>query len=296
MCSSDLGIDSKLPNADLIRNAPIGAITVLPYFNVESDADGRHIIDGSTFISKAKAALEYYEKNISGNNSLNAFYYIADDINKSYAYSEGGTTQQNDAHLVELLGALAVVDFCEIDISLLDSASGKAVNPFYKEFGINEGSDVLSFLNFYDSTRRLLQKPMTQFILFCKYMDEQLPSSKDQAWAKGKRSFDENFFKSSFYAHLSVIKKAYLQWLQELAYNQRGFAPFELAEMKKDVFGLVKGIVPSKVMTLKSNYALFDYRLSGIEPKISNNLNVEARFIELFYQATEKLVNEKKLA
>ena len=84
--------------------------------------------------------------------------------------------------------------------------------------------------------------------------------------------------------------------LQELAYNQRGFAPFELAEMKKDVFGLVKGIVPSKVMTLKSNYALFDYRLSGIEPKISNNLNVEARFIELFYQATEKLVNEKKLA
>ena len=51
------GIDSKLPNADLIRNAPIGAITVLPYFNVESDADGRHIIDGSTFISKAKAAL-----------------------------------------------------------------------------------------------------------------------------------------------------------------------------------------------------------------------------------------------
>lgn len=46
----------------------------------------------------------------------------------------------------------------------------------------------------------------------------------------------------------------------------------------------------------KSNYALFDYRLSGIEPKISNNLNVEARFIELFYQATEKLVNEKKLA
>lgn len=290
------GIDSKLPNADLIRNAPIGAITVLPYFNVESDADGRHIIDGSTFISKAKAALEYYEKNISGNNSLNAFYYIADDINKSYAYSEGGTTQQNDAHLVELLGALAVVDFCEIDISLLDSASGKAVNPFYKEFGINEGSDVLSFLNFYDSTRRLLQKPMTQFILFCKYMDEQLPSSKDQAWAKGKRSFDENFFKSSFYAHLSVIKKAYLQWLQELAYNQRGFAPFELAEMKKDVFGLVKGIVPSKVMTLKSNYALFDYRLSGIEPKISNNLNVEARFIELFYQATEKLVNEKKLA
>lgn len=29
-------------------------------------------------------------------------------------------------------------------------------------------------------------------------MDEQLPSSKDQAWAKGKRSFDENFLKVVF--------------------------------------------------------------------------------------------------
>lgn len=78
-----------------------------------------------------------------------------------------------------------------------------------------------------------------------------------------------------------------------ISLQSAGIRTIELAEMKKDVFGLVKGIVPSKVMTLKSNYALFDYRLSGIEPKISNNLNVEARFIELFYQATEKLVNEK---
>lgn len=290
------GIDSKLPNADLIRNAPIGAITVLPYFNVSPDANENHVIDSSTFISKAKAALEYYAKNISGNNSLNGLYYIADDINKSYAYSEGGTTQQNDAHLVELLGALAVVDFCEADTSLLQSFHGKAINPFYKEFGINTCSDVLSFPDFYDNTRRSLQKPMTQFTLFCKYMNEQLASSKDQAWAKGKRPFDENFFKSSFYVHLSVMKNAYLQWLQELASNQRGFAPFELAEMKKDVFGLVKGTIPAKLMILKSNYALFDYRLAGIEPKISNNLTTEARFIELFYQATEKIVTEKKMA
>lgn len=289
------GIDSKLPNAALIQDAPIGAITVLPYFNVESDAEGRHVIDGSTFISKSKAALEYYAKNISGNDSLNALYYIADDVNQSYTYSEGGTTQQNDAHLVEFLSALAVIDFCKIDASLIQSAHGKALNPFYKEFGVSEESDVLTFPDFYDETRRLLQKPMTQFTLFCKYMNEQLSSSKDQAWAKGKQPFDDNFFKSSFYAHLSVVKNAYLQWLQELAGNRRGFAPFELTEMKKDVFGLVKGVVPGKVATLKSNYALFDYRLSGIEPKISNNLSAEARFIELFYQATEKIVTEKKL-
>lgn len=290
------GIDSKLPNADLIRNAPIGAITVLPYFNVSPDAYDNHVIDSSTFISKTKAALEYYAKNISGNNSLNSFYYIADDINKSYAYSEGGTTQQNDAHLVEVISALAIIDFCGTETSLLQSIHGKAVNPLYKEFGINSNTDVLSFPDFYDNTKLLLKKPLTQFTLFCKYLNEQLAFSKDQAWTKGKRPFDENFFKSSFYTHLTILKSAYLQWLEELASNQRGFAPFELAEMKKDVFGLVKGTIPAKLRVLKSNYALFDYRLAGIEPKISNNLSTEARFIELFYQATERIVTEKKLA
>lgn len=45
------GIDMALPNAGNIKNAAIGAITVLPYFNLAQSPDGANDIDSSTFIS-----------------------------------------------------------------------------------------------------------------------------------------------------------------------------------------------------------------------------------------------------
>lgn len=50
-------------------------------------------------------ALAYYESNISKNGSIDALYYLADDVAKSYENHEGGSAQQNDAHLIEFLGA-----------------------------------------------------------------------------------------------------------------------------------------------------------------------------------------------
>ena len=93
---------STFPNNDIINNAEIGAITILPYFKLKND--GGSEIDSSTFISKTKSALAYYENNISKNNSINALYYLADDISNTYDNHEGGSAQRNDAHLVEFLG------------------------------------------------------------------------------------------------------------------------------------------------------------------------------------------------
>lgn len=286
------GMDANNPNVDAIRNAPIGAITVLPYFNIEQIPEAE--IDSSTFISKTKAALEYYAANITGNNSLNAMYYLGDTPTTMYSYSVGGAMQKNQAHLIELIAALAIIDYCALGEELLETENGKAVEPIYKEFGIRKDGD-LNFSSFYDETRNLLQKPLVQFTLLCKYLNEQLSVSKNQAWTKGKRPFDESFFRSSFFQRFSFIKDAYLQWLAEMKENHRTFAPLHLGEMKNDVFGLVDGVVPKKIVSLKSNYALFDDRLNTIEPKVDNNLEEGARFVELFYRATEKLVMEKKL-
>lgn len=291
------GINMSLPNAGNIKDAAIGAITVLPYFNLAQSQDGTNDIDSSTFISKAKAALEYYAKNISGNNSLNAFYYLADDIYDMYEYSEGGTTQKNKAHIIELLAALAIIDFCSMDNDALQSSKGKALNPIYKEFGAASGDEDMIFSSFYDDTRDIIQRPMTEFTLFCKFLNEHLNSSKSLKWAKGKRPFDGNFFNGNFFkSHLVKIKESYLQWLDEMASNHRGFAPFHLEEMKKDVFGFMAGVKPGRVMNYRSNYDLFDYCLCDLEPKVSNNLNTEERFIELFYRTVNKLVTDKKLA
>ena len=291
------GIDMSLPNAGNIKDAAIGAITILPYFNLAQSQDGSNDIDSSTFISKAKAALEYYDKNISGNNSLNAFYYLADNIYDMYEYNEGGTTQKNKAHIIELLAALAIVDFCRMDSVTLESSKGKALNPIYKEFGAASNDEDMIFSSFYDDTREDIQRPLTEFTLFCKFLNEHLSVSKTLQWTKGKRPFDTNFFSGNFFkGHLYKVKEHYLQWLNEMASNHRVFSPFHLEEMNKDVFGFVKGVKPGKVMNYRSNYNLFDYYLCDLEPKVPNNLNVEERFIELFYRTVNKLVTDKKLA
>ena len=69
---------TKFPNNDLINHAEIGAITILPYFKLKNDDESE--IDSSTFISKTKSALAYYENNVSKNKSIDALYFLADNV------------------------------------------------------------------------------------------------------------------------------------------------------------------------------------------------------------------------
>ena len=69
--------DQHINNYAIARSASIGAITVLPYFGLKDDPDSA--IDSSSFISKTKAALSYYERNL---NEANVLYYIADKVKK----------------------------------------------------------------------------------------------------------------------------------------------------------------------------------------------------------------------
>ena len=292
------GINPNMPNANAIQNAPIGAITVMPYFNLTSAPGGQGNIDPSTFVTKTKAALKYYAANVSGNKSLNAMYYIGDDQTAQYAYCEGGTGQKNKANLIELLAALAVVDFCNLPNNKVTCNGGQAINPIYKEFGVQSNDGTMGFPGFYNGTRQLLQKPMTQFTLMCKYLKEQREDSMNQVWARGKSSLNASFFnKNTFFENINKVNKEYMQWLEEMGNNSPAFRPFLLAGGKNDVFGLVNGVQPhKKVFSLKNNYALFDDYLNKTEPQIDNGLKVEERFMELFYRVTEKLVNDKKLA
>ncbi|GHT02199.1 hypothetical protein AGMMS49525_05320 [Bacteroidia bacterium] len=276
-----------------VKNAVIGAISVLPYFDVvpdnNPDETRRSEIDSATFISKTKAALSYYERNMT---EANALYYIADNISKQYANSEGGTTQQNDAHLIELASALAIVDFA--GLTGLSTSNGKPENIVYKEFGIKTEAIEIAFNDLDSETNSNIKKPLTTFTLFCKYLKEQLLDSyKSQPWAKDHK-FDDNFLHLPFYkSELKDLREAYLQWLAEMANNVRAFKPFDLREKKSDVFSLITGEQPAKIMSLKSNYALFDDYLNTKQGKLKTDGSPEQIFVELFYNAIDELVKSK---
>lgn len=286
-------VSNELSGNGNVKDAPIGAITVLPYFAVKPEDASKSEIDSSTFIAKAKAALTYYDKNVTEPNVL---YYVADRVSNQYENVDGGTGQQNDAHIVELISALSIVDFMSIPVDQLVTVNGKPETCMYKEYGIKDDQESVIYENLSDQTKRLIQTRMTQYVLFCKFMKEQLNESiKTQQWAKDLQ-YDDNFLAGSFYGNLESFRDSSFTWLDELAGNKRGFAPYELEENKNELFGFVKGIKPARVMwNLNSNYALFDDRLNIIAHNLrtTNGKTKNHFFVELFFQATKKLVEEK---
>lgn len=284
--------DHTLPTWALLKDAPIGAISILPYFGVWPDPKSK--IDKATFISKTKAALDYYNKNVSGNNSLNALYYIGDEVNKDYENHEGSTFQKNDAHFIELAAALAIVDFVATDGSYLENTNGRAKAPLYKEFGIVNDKETLSFGDLGNGSQHLVREALTKFTLFNMYTENHIHSSLDLPWATGPVKIDKQFLGQPFFnTYVRSINKHYWEWLTELKKNKRSFAPFDLKVGYNNLFELVTDIKPKKGLFERgSNYSRVDYILSRTEPKIKTK-DRDAFFIELFDRALQDVTREK---
>ena len=279
--------DTNSQHWRLIKDSKIGAVTVLPYFSVEQDDNSG--VDSSTFYSKTKSALAYYERNITGNNSLDALYYIGDNISASYQNHEGGTAQKNNAHMIELYSALAILKFA----STPDNVFSGHTKTY--EFGIDTNKEDINQVIFKDlgpDTRTLIQKPLTMFFLKNKYIKNQLEKQyKYQPWAKDC-GLNESFFTSQFYTDLTRFEEEFSVWLDELDNNKRSFKPFA-QEKVKPLFDLVNGQSAKKLFKLSRHYALLDSTLNKDWKKWNKSASKEQKFMELFYRATDWLTIKK---
>ncbi|RZJ70288.1 hypothetical protein [Flavobacterium sp.] len=273
-----------------LQDAPVGAITMLPYFGVSPSEESK--IDKSSFISKTKAALSYYEQSVSGNKSLNALYYLGDNITKDYPNHEGSVSQKNDAHFLEIVAALSIVDFAKMPSKELVNVEGKADNPVYKEFGIKENSQSLIFANLGFSTQTTLRKNLTQYQLFTLYLNNRIASNADQNWTKelGMSTFMSQPFYSS---HLRNFNQFFTEWLHEMAHNTRSFSPFNLLADDSNLFEMVKGVKPKSGFLEQKNYNRYDYLLSKAQQGNPNTASIAQRFMDLFHDTTQKLVTDK---
>lgn len=294
-------LDSSMPNYNSISTSPIGAITVLPYFSVKPDENSS--IDSSSFIGKTKAALQYYEKNVNGDkSSVNALYYVGDERVTQYENYEGGAEQHNRAHFVELVSALAIIDFVSIsddDTSLYceeDNGRVFAPNAVFKEFGIENDVKEVLFSNLSQTTKDIIFEPMTQFVLFAKYVKEHLNEAMKQPWAIDNK-INDSFLKSSFIRNVKKVADAYLSWLKEMEENDRGFKPYKLSIKGQDLFSIVDGLKPNSIRSLwafnKSGYDLFDSALNHTQTSLPKNFSPEQKFIELFCIVCKMLVERK---
>lgn len=286
--------DVRFPNSSIIRDSVIGNITILPYFQLDQPED-RSFIDSSTFISKAKAALHYYDENIIKNNSVNYVYYIADRYSSGNVYenSIGGVTQQNNAHYVELLSALAIRDFAKDSNENTERSTTEV-----KEYGMKADVDTgnLYFDSFFSPTSEIFKNNFIKFYIFHLYLNNHDYINSKIAW-KQNHKLDDQFFTSSYMRGLKSFLKEFENWLSELSDNSRSFEPINLKNTTGDIFDFVKGYTPEREMILEkikrvNNYSYIDHYLNRSSYKDQANSD-ELRFFNLFYETITEVVNKK---
>lgn len=279
-------VNTGLPNSASLNAALTGAMVVLPYFSLEQPSAGveADFIDSNAFTTKAKDALSYYQHNLDG---LNAVYYIGDTPDKPLENNPGRAAQKNDAHLIELLSALAIVDFMEYSDNDLDGTT-------YHEFGLREDPKNVHLGHLDQETKDKIAKQLIQFHYFERYFTHFTPQDKDATYAKGvdllSAMRNDQIFKE-LHKFLSNSDYGYQTWLRELQQKERTFSAFNLNELdfnrlvvdKQIETGfLKKGITPG----------LFVKELGKAADATSDREPFKAT-IKAFEVATKVLVEEK---
>lgn len=271
----------NLPNHALLKEANIGAISILPYFGVKNDPDAT--VDRRTFISKTKAALSYYENEV--NHSLNTMYYIGDDITKEYDNNEGSAAQKNDAHFIELAAALSILDFTNSPTNETSQI---------KEFGIKDNAKKITFNDLHDITKDKVFKPLAQYYLSHLFLKKNLRKSLHQNYAS-KLGLNSSTLNSPFFNELQKFNNEFWQWLTQMDNNDRGFSPFTLEENSEEIFDSINGINLKRGNFLgPKNYERYITFLNKAQKSNDPTAkSLESRFMEINYVATENLLKEK---
>lgn len=240
--------DASVPHHSFLNDARIGAVTILPYFGVRGNE--RTTINSDTFISKTKAALHYYSRNVTGNRSVNALYYIGDKVTNEQDGADGASEQKNRAHFIEMAAALSIVDFMSLSDEELQVKNGMAHQPLFYEFGLQNEASVVRFKDLAKATYDMLAKPLTRFGLFRSFMEyhyEDLSTKKGEAWSQdGNNKLNRDGIDTRFKQVLSQFNRHFKDWLQEMQYSNVAFHAIEPDKKGEDLYQLVVGAPEKK--------------------------------------------------
>ena len=274
-----------LQQEEKLRKNIIGALTLMPYFNVTDNK--KSAINSDRFSAKTEAAITYYSKYLKG--KINCFYQLWDKPLKQYENKEGGEEQQNNAHLIELIGATGIIDF----VNKTDNAFKPKTKTEYLDFGIKKEDQVIDIRHFHDTTRQDVMHPLTLFTYAMKLYQETIPQMSDEAFYK-ELGLGEKRGSDVFYQHLSsFFTNHYKPWLKEMMDNERKFQPFNV---ELDLNSLVreKQIEVKKIMGIVTDGGItssfLKTRLGKLEDelkKIIPDTEKEKRFLKLLNEVAK---------
>jgi hypothetical protein len=234
-----------IPHFAFLNESKIGAVSVLPYFGVDKSSGSS--IDSNTFVSKTIAALKYYADNICKNNSINALYYIGDNLSNDQKGADGAGGQKNNAHFVEMAAALSIIDFMSIPDDELTFSNKQVTNPKYFEFGIKNDINTITFDDLAPQTFDQISRPIASFSLFLTYMMhhylEVCQNSRMVHIYDGINKLDKENLDPRFRQHLNSFFNFFVEWINEMSISTISFAPLNLNNIGDNIFNQINGRV-----------------------------------------------------
>lgn len=211
-------------NEPAVKNAVMGAVTVLPYYGLKDPATTGSDIDSANFYTKTKAALAYYE----GTVKSDYLYYVGEKSLKQ-VYDNDEKKQDDKANFIELVAASALFDFLK---------RGKPDNQQYLTRAIESDQESLDLVSLGKGYKDIV-KSVADYMLLRSFVNS-LPSESFFPLNKN-RGFNSEFYKDAAFQSLVRFTNIYYQWYTELAQNKRAFAPLHY-DNPKQMGGWIKSI------------------------------------------------------
>lgn len=256
-----------------VYNALMGAVSVLPYFQLDDPAITGSDIDSANFLTKTKAALAYYENSIESDY----LYYVGEQGMKT-TYANDEKKQADTAHFIELVAASALFDF-------LTKSDDRPDTKQALSRAIKEDVDSLSLASLGEAYKDIVKAVADMMLLY--RLVSFLP---DEKWfpLKKSRGFDDEFYNGREFCCLQNFLRRFNLWYQELAQNNRGFAPLNLADMSKRDEPLSNFVQDFSLEAKDESYYLLEMICAANRDKdISHSLKFR-RFLDYAYQAINK--------
>lgn len=259
-----------------VKDAMMGAVSVLPYFSLEDPSTTDSDIDSANFLTKTKSALAYYENSVKSDY----LYYVGEQGMKT-TYANDEKKQEDKAHFVELVAATALFDFL--------SKTDKPDKPQALSRAIKEDVDSLSVSSLGDAYNDVV-KAVADMMLLSRLVyflpnESQFPLSKD-------RGFDSDFYVDKSFVSLRNFLRRFSEWYQELAENKRGFAPLTIADPNVRNAKISNWIQDFSLDAKDESYYLLDMIRASNRDKDDTHTIKFRRFLDYAYQAIDKYTSK----
>ena len=286
-------------NRDALARAPIGGLTVLPYFTLEqSKQDDR--IATADFVVKTQSALHYYNTALTGerDSQVNAIFYLGDQVRSlPYRYDPGEHGQRNNAHLIELVGALAVLKFAALPNDRLMDADGEPLpRTAAFEYALEQDANIIHFAQLVAPTRRLLYKPLTALYHLRLFLHDGFENLIGQGFTLDKPRLTGDLIASQFYRTVKgPLLDSYAEWLAEMDDNSRSVQLFARDVPEGDMTHAVRGVEPKRGLLRPKSVTIATYKAAmnalTVNPDAYAAATPEQKLMDLFYRAAMRVID-----